>query len=96
VTCLDRVHTAGIFKGKDILIAMGGYVPNILLQLPMIEYYKTAVFDHFIDYANTEASGTWPFALITLIESYSSSTFSKIKDFQLTLHMISTLSRNSS
>jgi len=77
VICLDRVHTAGILKGKDILIAMGGYVPNILQQLPMMEYYKATVFDHFIDYANTEASGTWPFALITLVESYSSSTLSK-------------------
>jgi len=77
VICLDRVHTAGTLKGKDILIAMGGYVPNILQQLPMMEYYKEAVFDHFIDYANTEASGTWPFALITLIQSYSSTTLSK-------------------
>jgi len=73
-----RVHIAGTLKGKDILIAMGSFVPNIPQQLPMMEYYKTAVFDHFIDYANTEASETWPFALITLIESYSSSTLGKI------------------
>ena len=32
VICLDRVHTQGTLKGKDIFIAMGGYVPNILQQ----------------------------------------------------------------
>ena len=56
---------------------MGGYVSNILQQLPLMEESKAAVFDHFIDYASTESSGTWPFALINLIDSYSSTTLSK-------------------
>ena len=77
VICLDRVHTQGTLKGKDIFIAMGGYVPNILQQLPLMEESKTAVFDHFIDYESTESTGTWPFALIQLIDSYSSATLSK-------------------
>jgi hypothetical protein len=77
VICLDRVHTQGTLKGKDILIAIGGYVPNILQQLPLMDESKAAVFDHFIDYASTESSGTWPFALIHLIDSYSSTTLSK-------------------
>jgi hypothetical protein len=86
VICLDRVHTQGTLKGKDILIAMGGYVPNILQQLPLMEKSKAAVFDHFIDYTSTESSGTWPFALIHLIDSYSSTTLSKTVSNRISNH----------